>query len=409
LYGAYRFTDGRLISVRASVGDSLRVRVFETGASHRLYPKGRNSFVSGPGFSSEEPVTLSVQFAVDAGGQATGMRWMQQGAPPEVARKVGTTQEVVFRSGRTRLYGRLDLPDSPGPHPGIVLVHGSGKDAATDYYYSADFFAANGIAALTFDKRGTGRSQGKFTMDYHALARDVLAGVDWLRASARINPNRIGLTGYSQGGWVAPLTASLSNSVRYVIVNCGMIESPAEEARMETMMLVRKRGVTDAEALRAIESLTVAAVEVVASGFRTGWEAFATLRDAHAGAPWRKHLRGSPVDRLMRYPRWLAQLIGPLVAPAGLDWHYGSDDLLATLDVPMLWLLASADESAPNELTIPKLRKLRDAGRPIDVIVYDGADHGMLLFNEVDGQRQYTGYASGYFSAEVRFALEQLG
>ena len=57
----------------------------------------------------------------------------------------------------------------------IVLVHGSGRDAATQYMYTGDHLPAHGIATLTYDKRGTGASTGEYTFDFELLARDVVA------------------------------------------------------------------------------------------------------------------------------------------------------------------------------------------------------------------------------------------
>jgi hypothetical protein len=244
-------------------------------------------------------------------------------------------------------------------------------------------------------------------MDFQQLARDVIAGVAFIQSLPEIDSQQIGLAGYSQGGWVAPLAASLSNEIRYVIVNYGMIESPAEEARQETLLLVKKRGLSDKKALQAVEAITIAAINLLASGFRDGWETFGELQTRYAKADWKKYLKGSPVRQFMQLPRWLIKLIGPILAPNGLDWQYSSETVLARLEIPMLWLLGDSDQEAPNELTIPKLQALQADGKPIELIIYEGADHGMLIFEEKEGERQYTGFAPGYFAAEVGFALRQ--
>ena len=61
-----------------------------------------------------------------------------------------------------------------------------------------------------------------------------------------IDADRIGLCGYSQGGWIAPLAASMDARVRFVSVAYGMIESPFYEALWETQDLLRSRGVDEA-------------------------------------------------------------------------------------------------------------------------------------------------------------------
>ncbi len=406
LMGAYRLDDGRLISIRKSAGKTLRYRVYDSGKSRRLYPGGRLRYTSGPGFTVRSPVDLTVDFAPE--DRDGGLTWRQRGEPALSGRRVGREKGVTFSSGTVTLAGRLDLPDGPGPHPGIVLVHGSGSDAATDYYYNGDFLAAHGIATLTFDKRGTGRSEGETTFDFHQLARDVVAAVDYLRSRPEIDGGRIGLSGYSQGGWVAPLAASLSPEVRYVIVSNGLVASPAEEARVETREVLRRRGVEE-PGLEQLDELTRTAVAIVASGFEDGWDELRAIEREYRREPWMKQLSGTVVGKFVRYPRWAIRLLGRRSAPPGLPWYYDSTALLGKLDVPTTWLLAEADRSAPVELARPALERLRAAGRPIELTVYPAADHGMLRFTESGGERTYTGYVPGYFAAEVAAARRHSG
>jgi len=48
------------------------------------------------------------------------------------------------------------------------------------------------------------------------LANDAVAGVEFLKGHDWIDPNRIGIFGVSQGGWIAPLAASKSEYVALV-------------------------------------------------------------------------------------------------------------------------------------------------------------------------------------------------
>ncbi len=399
LMGAYRFQDGRLISVRASEEKTLRYRSFHDGESRRLYRHRRLRYVSGEGFSRRAPVKLVVDFIVGEDGEATGLSWRFHDAAPETATRIARALRSHFPSGDVSLFARLDLPDGKGPFPAIVLIGGSGESACTDHLSAGDFLATNGIAALTYDKRGTGRSGGDFTSDFHVLAKDAVAAVEHLKARSDIDSTRIGLCGFSQGGWVAPLAASMSPNVSYVIVNYGMMESPAEEALMETLDLARERG-ADERSLVEIERLTVAAIDVIASDFKE-WEEFEKLKKEYKKAEWREKIEGTPVEDMLKYPKFLAKLIGPVRAPEGLDWYYDSTDVLRSLEIPMVWLLAEMDESAPNRKTIPKLRKMIARGKPYELIVFPGADHSMLVFREGERGRVYTGYASDYFTTLV--------
>jgi hypothetical protein len=115
----------------------------------------------------------------------------------------------------------------------------------------------------------------------------------------------------------------------------------------------------------------------------------------------------------MKYPKFLIKLFGKGKLPPGLDWYYDSTDVLENLSTPSVWLsvwlLGELDESAPNLLTIPALRDLRARGKPVELNVFPGADHGMLVFREEDGQRVYTGYAKGYWPAGVEAARRLSG
>ncbi len=406
LLGAYRLDDGQIVSIRRSLDNTLRYRIYESGKSGRLYPESEHVYVSGPGFSDREPVSVEVRFASIEDGFAGSLEWRSGDANRQNARRIGTEREAFFESRGVRLFSRLHLPDTPPPYPAVVLVHGSGDSPGTEWFYNSDFFAANGFAALTFDKRGSGRSEGRFTFNFEQLAGDVVAAVAYLQSIPEIDHGRIGLAAYSQGAWVAPLAASKHEGIKFVVVSYGMIESPAREARLEMRQLLADAGVSGDD-LSAGDELIGAAVNLVASEFKSGWSEFQAAKKKYRDAPWLDHLDGTPVGTLVTWPKFLVKLIGPRRLPEGLEWHYDSTDLLEQSVTPMAWLLAEHDRSAPNEETIATLRSLVDAGKPYSLRIFPDSDHGMLTFEEQDGERVYTGYAPGYFEAEVE-ALRQL-
>ena len=60
----------------------------------------------------------------------------------------------------------------------------------------------------------------------------------------------------------------------------------------------------------------------------------------------------------------------------------------------------------PSLETTPKLKALKAAGKPYDLVVYPDSDHFMLLFEEgEDGKRTYTSYAPTYHRDMVEAAL----
>src|SRR5262249_39744931 len=123
-------------------------------------------------------------FDTDANGAVTGLRCEAGGKTKRKADRVELwrAEEVSFEGPGARLSGTLYIPAAQGPHAALVFVHGSGPQARLDNWSMADRFARAGIACLSFDKRGTGKSTGNWQQaDFDLLADDVIAGVDLLR------------------------------------------------------------------------------------------------------------------------------------------------------------------------------------------------------------------------------------
>jgi predicted acyl esterase len=98
----------------------------------------------------------------------------------------------------------LGFPPSGG-FPAIVLVPGLGgkKD---DMSLLATAMALYGYASLAYSVRGQGNSGGLSTISGDRERQDLFEVIQYLRNSYNINPNKLGVTGGSQGGihsWLA--------------------------------------------------------------------------------------------------------------------------------------------------------------------------------------------------------------
>jgi pimeloyl-ACP methyl ester carboxylesterase len=130
-------------------------------------------------------------------------------------------EEIQFRHGDYLLAGSLYRPGRPGRHPAVALVLGSGaKDRA---YGGAGpaigrHFARSGCVCLAWDKPGVGRATGDLNAQtFRERAEESLAAVRFLCPRPDVRSDQVGLWGHSQGGMVAPLAASLSDQVAFVI------------------------------------------------------------------------------------------------------------------------------------------------------------------------------------------------
>ena len=127
------------------------------------------------------------------------------------------TVELSFttRDGQTR-GATLHLPrDGQRVLPGMVLVHGSGPGPREKYEAEGMAFAAAGIATLTYDKRTDGYSLA--TRSYQVLAEDAIAAADLLRTQPQVDPDLVGVWGFSEGGWVAPLAAGIDPRTAFLV------------------------------------------------------------------------------------------------------------------------------------------------------------------------------------------------
>ncbi|MGG2464634.1 alpha/beta hydrolase family protein [Streptomyces sp. RGM 3693] len=154
----------------------------------------------------------------------------------------GIGESVEFRSAGLTLHGTVTAPaGAAGRRPGIVLVHGSGPEKRAKYQAEVQAMARAGFVVLSYDKRTTGYSLTQ--RSYAQLAEDALAGVRLLSRRADVDPHKIGLWGFSEGGWVAPLAASRSTQVSYVVLIGASGVSPARQSAWYLENKLRHEGV----------------------------------------------------------------------------------------------------------------------------------------------------------------------
>ncbi len=75
----------------------------------------------------------------------------------------------------------------------------------------------------------------------------------------------------------------------------------------------------------------------------------------------------------------------------------------------MLWLIGAEDREAPPQETLARLDAFRTQGKPLDVKVFPGADHGITLLRVEGGQRITTGYHPDYWRAKVDWVARVAG
>lgn len=113
---------------------------------------------------------------------------------------------------------------------------------------------------LIFDRRGAGQSAGRFnTASFDDLAGDGAAAYDYLSSRPEIDPQKIGLYGISQGGWIAPLIAASRPTTAFLVIVSGCGVTPARQMDFSAVISLRQAGYTGREVaiamrLRALEN-----------------------------------------------------------------------------------------------------------------------------------------------------------
>lgn len=136
-----------------------------------------------------------------------------------------TRTNITFENGRFTLHGELILPDTAQNAPVLVFLVGSGANSSHRTIYKdfveknlEELFLEEGIGLLYFNKRGVGDSEGKWQRtNLFERAEDAKAAVDFLKTQGRIDPEKIGIVGHSQGGIVAQIMGDrYRNEIKFI-------------------------------------------------------------------------------------------------------------------------------------------------------------------------------------------------
>jgi uncharacterized protein len=171
-------------------------------------------------------------------------------------------EELTFPNDASKisLAGTLTIPPGPGPFPATVLVSGSGPHDRDEtilghrpFLVLADRLTRKGIAVLRFDKRGIGKSTGNYDQaTSEDFAGDVEAALAFLKTRKEIDATKIGLIGHSEGGLIAPLVATRSAGVAWLV----LLASPGLKGEdlllLQSEAMLRAADVNEGEIFRIL-------------------------------------------------------------------------------------------------------------------------------------------------------------
>ena len=167
------------------------------------------------------------------------------------------TEEITFKNLKANiaLSGTLSLPKTGDHFPVVILISGSGPQDRDEALFGhkpflviSDYFTNHGIAVLRYDDRGVGQSEGDFKMATSAnFATDVESAIAYLKTRKEVNKNKIGLVGHSEGGLIAPIVASQSKDVSFIVLLAGT------GLRGDKVLLFQQELIAKASGISALE------------------------------------------------------------------------------------------------------------------------------------------------------------
>ncbi|MBU0982576.1 MAG: alpha/beta fold hydrolase [candidate division Zixibacteria bacterium] len=276
-----------------------------------------------------ELTSLNAQMTYRANGEVAGLFFVaaedksESVDPAYVDRSLFTESEITFGEAEWELPGTLSLPNTPGPLPTVILVHGSGPNDRDEtigpnkpFRDIACGLASRGIAALRYDKRTRVYGE-KFILNPGYTVReevmeDVLAAVDYLKEHGQVDPGRIYMLGHSLGAMLAPRIAAECPDLAGIVVVAGAAR-PLEDLILEQMTYIDSLSVAEGQP----SQLDLADLQVRVARVR------ALSLDQHPPAT------DLPLD---------------IPAPYWLDLrYYAPVDVAAQLELPMLIIQGARD------------------------------------------------------------------
>lgn len=175
-----------------------------------------------------------------------------------------TSEDVTFTNSKfnIKLAGTLTVPKGNGPFKAVIMITGSGPQNRNEellghkpFLVIADYLSRNGIAVLRYDDRGVGGSQGNYSEATSAdLSTDAEAAFGFLRNNSKINPEKIGFIGHSEGGLISPIAAASNPETGFIVSLAGPGVTGQQIIIRQKQEISRLSGVKESEIRETTET-----------------------------------------------------------------------------------------------------------------------------------------------------------
>ena len=279
--------------------------------------------------------------------------------------------EVSVRNGDIELKADLLLPDPTQCQqcPLVVIAHGSGKSDRTNPWTMAwaNALVAQGVAVIHPDKRGSGSSGGDWmTASIEDLATDVSAFVDLAVQQSRIDPQRIGVIGFSQGGDVVPVVAVRNDKVKFVISISGSVVPLSEQMLDEILIDANSQGLgsEQKQSIREIHSAVMSFART-GKGFDRVKQTVEQGKDSNLPESFLENVPAQDDDKIWT---WLGKVVDFDPLPY---WKQ--------LSVPVAFIYGRNDKNVDTLKSIQAINsELMSHDAPISMVVFNENGHALF-------------------------------
>lgn len=346
-----------------AIGLSLHAPVQASNLAPGLYTKsGHTVYV---GVRHDPPDPASNDF-FDSASQRTG--------------DLHATQELHLRSGILEERRVVEAAEGPlgyslyyagdKPRATVILIHGNDPETR-EMGFIIPFFVCNGINVISYDQRGVGESAGDWLLNGPSQrAVDVAAIYDAIRGDPRVDSRRIGVWGFSNGGWTAP-AVSVRRPVAFMILKSAPTESLARNIDYEVEQTMRRHNVEDA----APQAIALWHAFEQALDGTVSWSYTKGLYDLYAKQPWFQYSLMPDLGISIPPPPSKIEGLRRFVT------FDPTDALLGVSSTPTLALYGALDRNVDAADSAAHLREYltRAGNRDVTIKVYPNAGHQLVV------------------------------
>ncbi|WP_047245219.1 alpha/beta hydrolase family protein [Maribacter thermophilus] len=315
------------------------------------------------------------------------------------------SEEVTFQNTKAgiSLAGTLTLPKKEGVFPAVVLISGSGPQNRDEellehkpFLVISDYFTKNGIAVLRFDDRGVAASTGDFKTATSAdFATDVESALAYLKTRKEIDQNNMGLVGHSEGGIIAPMVASRSKDVAFIVLLAGTGIPGDQLLLLQQERIARANGVSESDIKKAKETNATLFTMVVTANDMDKLKTELT----HSITEAMKNEKSTETTNRTAEDAYVAMQVDQITSPWMLYFlKYDPATVLEKVTCPVLAVNGEKDLQVPSDINLSAIKNALTKGGNKNVTVkeFENLNH---LFQECE-----TGAPNEYATIEQTFS-----